>query len=318
MGQSLEVSVVIPTFNRARSVRRAIDSVLGQLGVSPEVIVVDDGSTDATSEMLRTYGDAIRVISLENGGACRARNIGAKAARADYVMFLDSDDWISNDLLSGMLDRAKSTKSDIVFSRVRLVGQNSQDHILGENLQHCENADEVIGYWLEDDYVPPCGVLWRRAALFDIGLWEEERQRNQDGELVLRALMGNLSWAFSDIGEGIYDKYYDGTHISGRLLSRKELLDEIKLFNQISNWAEVKPAKSVKVSLGRAVYKIARKAYEANYKDLGDGCLTFSRELGFNGHIGRTGHGFISSMIGLRNKERLWVKIKQAIGRPAV
>lgn len=318
MGQTREVSVVIPTFNRAQAVRRAIDSTLNQIGVSPEIIVVDDGSTDATAEILRSYGDAIRVISLVNGGACRARNIGAKAATGDFVMFLDSDDWISADLLKGMLDRGRSEGADIIFSRVRLLNPDRKDDILGETLRLCENTDDVVGYWLEDNYVPPCGVLWRRDALFEIGLWEENRRRNQDGELVLRALMQDLSWTYSDIGEGIYDKFYDGAHISGKLLSRKELLDEITLYNRISNWAEVKPAKSVKVSLGRAAYKIARKAYEADFKDIGDGCLAFARQLGFNGHIGRTGHSLISSVIGLHTKERLWVRIKQAMGRPVM
>jgi len=90
------VAVVLPTYNRAAHLGAALDSVLGQDGPPEEVIVVDDGSTDATAELLAGYGDAIRVIRQANAGAAAARNAGAAAARADWLAFLDSDDrWLA-------------------------------------------------------------------------------------------------------------------------------------------------------------------------------------------------------------------------------
>jgi glycosyltransferase involved in cell wall biosynthesis len=86
------ISVVIPTYNRAHYLRPAIDSVLAQTCSPSEVIVVDDGSTDGTRELVRGYGDRVRYIYTQNGGAGRARNIGMCQAQGDYVTFVDSDD----------------------------------------------------------------------------------------------------------------------------------------------------------------------------------------------------------------------------------
>jgi glycosyltransferase involved in cell wall biosynthesis len=89
------VTAVIPTYNRADTVARAIDSVLGQTYPRIETIVVDDGSTDGTAAVLAGYGDRIRVVSQPNAGASAARNAGIRAASGEIVTFLDSDDrWL--------------------------------------------------------------------------------------------------------------------------------------------------------------------------------------------------------------------------------
>lgn len=90
------VSVIIPTYNRATLLCRAVDSALQQTHPNIEVVVVDDGSTDDTSSAVRQrYGNEPRVkyIRVENGGVSRARNIGIAAATGDYIGFLDSDDY---------------------------------------------------------------------------------------------------------------------------------------------------------------------------------------------------------------------------------
>jgi len=86
-------SVVIPAFNVEEYVREAIDSVLTQeCDFDFEIIVVDDGSTDHTSDIVRGYGDKVRLIRKENGGPGSARNVGAAQTRADILVFLDADD----------------------------------------------------------------------------------------------------------------------------------------------------------------------------------------------------------------------------------
>jgi glycosyltransferase involved in cell wall biosynthesis len=87
------VSVVIPAWNAAWCVGKAIDSVLAQDFRDFEVIVVDDGSTDDTAVILSTYDDAIRVIHQPNSGLSSARNTGIREARGEFIAFLDADDW---------------------------------------------------------------------------------------------------------------------------------------------------------------------------------------------------------------------------------
>lgn len=87
-----QISVIIPTFNRAWSLGRAIDSVLAQTVAPEEIIVVDDGSTDHTAKVLADYGDRITVLTQPNAGVSSARNTGICHSTGEFVALLDSDD----------------------------------------------------------------------------------------------------------------------------------------------------------------------------------------------------------------------------------
>jgi GT2 family glycosyltransferase len=92
-------SVVIPAFNAAATLARAIESVRAQSWPAHEIIVVDDGSTDATAGIARQFGDVVRLIQQNNSGVSVARNAGAAAATGDWLAFLDADDWYAPDRL---------------------------------------------------------------------------------------------------------------------------------------------------------------------------------------------------------------------------
>ncbi|MBN8765002.1 MAG: glycosyltransferase family 2 protein [Thiobacillus sp.] len=90
-------SVVIPAFDAAATLARAIESVRAQSWPAHEIIVVDDGSTDATAAVARRFGEAVRLIEQPNRGVAAARNAGAAAATGDWLAFLDADDWYAPD-----------------------------------------------------------------------------------------------------------------------------------------------------------------------------------------------------------------------------
>lgn len=91
-----EISVIVPTYNRESLLPPTLDSILCQTCPPAEVIVVDDGSTDGTREILsRRYAGRVRCLSIENSGVCRARNIGVRNSRSPWIAFCDSDDlWL--------------------------------------------------------------------------------------------------------------------------------------------------------------------------------------------------------------------------------
>ena len=91
------VSIIIPTYNSASFITEAIDSCLMQTYTKFEIIVINDGSTDNTDEVVLKYIDKITYIKQENAGAARARNLGIAEAKGDYIAFLDADDLWSED-----------------------------------------------------------------------------------------------------------------------------------------------------------------------------------------------------------------------------
>ena len=112
------VSVIIPVYNVEKYLAECVDSVLGQSYTDFEIILVDDGATDSSGSMCDAYArkdPRIRVIHQTNGGLSAARNTGLRAARGEYVYFLDSDDYIEPQTLAMLMEKAEHEQADVVF-----------------------------------------------------------------------------------------------------------------------------------------------------------------------------------------------------------
>jgi len=119
------VSIVIPTYNSAEFIVKALDSVFAQSYQDFEIIIVDDGSTDSTRRVLIPYSDSIRYYYQDNQGVAAARNKGLKEARCDFVAFLDSDDvWDRNNLEAKMEILTAHDEMGAIFSDFRIFGKN--------------------------------------------------------------------------------------------------------------------------------------------------------------------------------------------------
>jgi glycosyltransferase involved in cell wall biosynthesis len=182
------VSVVMPAFDAAACIGRAVDSVLAQTWAERELLVVDDGSRDGTLAVLAGYGERVRVLRQANAGPAAARNHGLRAARGRYVAFLDADDW----WLPTKLER-----------QVALLEARAE-------LGFCSTATQVVtadgapaGHWpcCADDGAPllerlfvqgaavsgsTSGVLARAALLREVGGFDEALRGFEDPDLWLR------------------------------------------------------------------------------------------------------------------------------------
>jgi hypothetical protein len=139
------ISVIIPTYNRSSLVGRAVESALAAIAPGDEVIVIDDGSTDDTAEVLRPLCDKIRYIRTENSGAGAARNLGIHIAKCPLVTFLDSDDeWLPDKLY---LQRAvMDALPQIVFCFSDLLSRHHDGKMFSNVLSIWKN-DSSVGYY---------------------------------------------------------------------------------------------------------------------------------------------------------------------------
>ena len=120
-------SVIVPAYNSAAFIRTCVDSVLSQTCSDVELILVDDGSRDDTLSICQAYAakdGRIRVIHKENGGHTSARNAGLQVACGEYVVFLDSDDWLSADTLARCREEITTHRCDVVIFRMQNSGDN--------------------------------------------------------------------------------------------------------------------------------------------------------------------------------------------------
>lgn len=157
------ISVIIPAYNAARTIRRCIQSVLDQTYTEWEMIIVDDGSKDDTLDICQSYDDSrIRVLHKENGGVSSARNHGLKFAQGDYIAFIDSDDFIEADYLEHL---SQGLDYDIVISGFcyENTPESSSFHLklanreaVGRELSKLINADQLCYPW---------GRLFKRSII---------------------------------------------------------------------------------------------------------------------------------------------------------
>ncbi|ASS63672.1 Putative glycosyltransferase EpsH [Bacillus velezensis] len=140
-----KMSVIIPVYNGEKYLCDCIDSVIGQTLKNIEVLVVDDGSTDATRNILRYYStidERVKPIYQANQGPGTARNTALKQARGEYVAFIDSDDWIEPEAYAIMYEAARENNADIVFTDMRW---DYEDETKSYTKSYSAKANEPIG-----------------------------------------------------------------------------------------------------------------------------------------------------------------------------
>jgi len=182
----MKVSVIIPAYNSAATIGEAIESALSQDFCDREIIVVNDGSTDSTGDVLRTYGDRIRVIEQSNRGRSAACNTGIAAARSEYLAFLDSDDyWLPNRIT--LTVDALNGDAGLALCDLRLVDRDT-GAVLGHNRAgRAPTREDFFERWppmtrsavtMRTDLARECGgfpqgISWGE----DVLLWIEAIQR---------------------------------------------------------------------------------------------------------------------------------------------
>ena len=226
---SADVSVIIPAYRAAATIRRALASVAGQTVKPLEVIVVDDGSDDATVEATKACDDllegvTLKVFSQPNRGAGAARNRALGEARAAYVAFLDADDeWLAAKLERSMAHLV-GTENTLVAHDGWIVRDGE------ETLNACarrfrEGADPFVQLYRKG-YIDTCSVVARRDAVEAAGGFDESLPNAQDFDLWL-ALVAVPGTPFTVFDEPLVRYYAGDTGIMGQTARRLACCMEI-------------------------------------------------------------------------------------------
>lgn len=177
------VSVIMPTYNRAKEIPRAIESVLNQTYNDFELIIVDDGSTDNTQEIIETYQDSrIRYIKNTTAvhGASAARNIGIRESNGEYIAFNDSDDIWYNEKIEKQLAFLEQTLADVTFCALIRNRRRIPDSKFTQ--KDC-NLERILASSFTSTQ-----ALFGKAECFKNCLFDEKMLRNVDWELVIRLI----------------------------------------------------------------------------------------------------------------------------------
>lgn len=188
----MKVSVIVPCFNMGWCVGRAIDSALSQDPEAVEVIVVDDGSTDDTPSQLQGLGPRVTVLTQHNQGLAAARNAGLRAARGEFIQFLDADDRLLPAKLSQQLALMQADPGLAgVYSDGYLVTLDGRrlNRISAESpagLFSAQGAAQLRRTLMRGHPFPPHAPVLRRAAVLAAGLFDERLRAREDLDFWLR------------------------------------------------------------------------------------------------------------------------------------
>lgn len=199
------VSIIIPCFNREQYISDAVDSCLRQSYKNIEIIVVDDGSTDDSVRFIKTkYQNSLKLIVQKNKGSASARNTGLYACRGQFIIFLDSDDWMSDDLVEAHINTLKKWPSvDICCAdsvAVRNDGSMSKIH---KSPWPAIPSNPISFFLLKPPPFPACEI-YRKSTLLIHGGFDENMKAFTDSGLRLKIVLAGGLVVRTDNGYAVY------------------------------------------------------------------------------------------------------------------
>lgn len=182
-----EVSTIIPAYNCEDYIKETVESVLAQTYKDIEIIVVDDGSTDRTGEILKDFGSKVEYIrQSKNTGPSAARNKGIERARGKYIAFLDHDDVWTPNKIEEQIKLLESNK-DLALAYSNCYNVNQSDLAIGTLFDIARpHRGFVFENLLLDNFIPTSSVVVRKEILNEVGGFNERFLISQDFDLYLR------------------------------------------------------------------------------------------------------------------------------------
>lgn len=240
------VSVIIPTYNRAAFLNEAIQSVLLQNYRPIECIIVDDGSTDNTKEVVEKLknipdsGLVLKYIYQNNTGSQAARNNGTKAATGTFIQYLDSDDLLYSDKLEQQVNYLKEHKDcDALFGDWEIEMQENK------KLIKALPSDNFLYHFFIERPVAIFSMLMRKELIEKIGDWDITIKRNQEIDFHLRGVLAGGNFEYQPVLCGLWR-----IHNAERIGNASKLSDAIAFYQKWENILRQKKLWNTELSVG--------------------------------------------------------------------
>ena len=246
------VTIAIPCYNAARWIGAAVQSALEQTWPEKETIVVDDGSTDGSREVLASFGEKIRVIQGAHRGGNHARNTAVHASTGEWIQFLDADDFLLPQKITRQFNEVTKADADVIFSPVIF------DQGGWRSINQVDASRDPQTLWLAWQLPQTGGCLWRKSALSKIEYWNEATTCCQEFELYLRAIKGGLRFRFAPTANAVYRVWSEDTLC--RKDPRKVIEVRTRLYRDFVNWLRDRQMlnQEHQTLAGRACFEMAR------------------------------------------------------------
>jgi glycosyltransferase involved in cell wall biosynthesis len=263
------VSVIIPCFNAQRWLAEAIDSCLNQTYPHLEIIVVDDGSTDKSLQIIKSYQDQITWVTGLNRGGNYARNKGFALSKGEYIQYLDADDYILPDKIASQVEVLEKMGGDVAYGDWRYEKHLPDGTSYLEEVEVCGPKQDFLESLLSNDrWVPLVGLLFTREAVINKGVWDEKLKAAQDRDFLITIAINDGKFVYQSGCHSIYRRHGDIT------VSTSCRLRWLNCHSQVMEKAEKKLSQLGKLwpnyrqALATAYFDFSRDYLYGNFPDI--------------------------------------------------
>lgn len=317
------VSVIIPCYNAQEWIAEAIDSCLRQTYPRVEIIVIDDGSTDASLEIIKSYGEKVIWETGLNRGGNYARNRGLVLAKGEYIQYLDADDYLLPEKIAKQVRCLEETGADIAYGDWRYQRHLPDGSLILEEKQVCGPKEDFLESLLSDErWVAPVALLFTRAIIDDSEKWDESLEAGQDRDFLMTAAINQAKFAYQPSCDSIYRRYGNKTVSTAskiRWLENHCLVVE-KAEQKLSRLGRFSPR--YRQALAQFYYDVAREHLYREYPQKID-AFSYNKYLQFLEKSLRLSPDFkadngilfnlLQKVLGFRRTERFTVFLKKNI-----
>lgn len=273
----MKISIIVPVYNGEMYIKKCIDSLINQTYKNIEIIIINDGSTDKTMNICKTYSDKrIILINNSNHGVSYSRNEGIKKSKGDYITFIDADDWIEKDCIEKNINILQKYKNlDVLRYNYRVIGgkafsTNDIYELSDKFLNKAELSDKFYLHFISDNENIPCLVmlLFIKKEIAKSISFNENLTMMEDVEFYFKVFKKCNTFYFST--NKLYNYYVNHNSVThSKKLFLKNILGTLDTNKELEKYVEGNKILSERMNIThlRIIAQFLKKSYISNKKE---------------------------------------------------